>query len=235
MARSARWRSAFRRVRATIDAVVNADRGSAVGLRERKKQRTRATLIDAAVELCNRQGYERTTVDQIAAVADVSPRTFSRYFATKEAVVLAFIDEVEELIALELAGQPPDISHVEALYRSNVAVYLSAKSAPEGGLSAERLLASTRILASSPTLMLAASEYHAGAIISALAARMGVNGDDLRLRLVGAVWASIVLTALAGFDATTDWEAVTIDEIVARVESMYREFVMVSGNAAQPV
>ena len=52
--------------------------GEAVlGLRERKKLRTRATLIDAAV-VCNRQGFERTTVDQIAAIADVSPRTFSR-------------------------------------------------------------------------------------------------------------------------------------------------------------
>ncbi len=65
----------------------------ALGLRERKKQRTRATLIDAAVELCERQGYEHTTVDQIAAIADVSPRTFSRYFATKDAIALALIDE----------------------------------------------------------------------------------------------------------------------------------------------
>ena len=45
----------------------------ALGLRERKKQRTRATLIDAAVGLCERQGFEHTTVDQIAAIADVSP------------------------------------------------------------------------------------------------------------------------------------------------------------------
>lgn len=67
-------------------------------------------LIDAAIELCDRQGFEQTTVDQIAALADVSPRTFSRYFATKDAVVLAFIDEVVELVADELAGQPPDIS-----------------------------------------------------------------------------------------------------------------------------
>ena len=79
----------------------------ALGLRERKKQRTRATLIDAAVELCERQGFERTTVDQIAAIADVSPRTFSRYFATKDAIALALIDEAIDKAAVELAHQPP--------------------------------------------------------------------------------------------------------------------------------
>src|SRR4029453_19533866 len=90
----------------------------ALGLRERKKQRTRAMLIDAAVELCDRQGFERTTVDQIAAIADVSPRTFSRYFATKDAIALALIDEALELTAAELARPPHDISHFQTLRRS---------------------------------------------------------------------------------------------------------------------
>ncbi len=63
-------------------------------------------LIDAAVELCERQGFERTTVDQIAAIADVSPRTFSRYFATKDAIATALIDEAIDKAAVELARQP---------------------------------------------------------------------------------------------------------------------------------
>src|SRR5689334_10967975 len=99
----------------------------ALGLRERKKQRTRATLIDAAVDLCDRQGFERTTVDQIAAVADVSPRTFSRYFATKDAIALALIDDALEAAAVELERQPRELNHFEALRRSYIAMYNGTK------------------------------------------------------------------------------------------------------------
>ena len=123
----------------------------ALGLRERKKQRTRATLIDAAVELCERQGFERTTVDQIAAIADVSPRTFSRYFATKDAIALALIDEVLDKAAVELARQPPDISHFEALRRP-MCDGQRHQVAPAGELSAERMMCIVRIIMSSPTL-----------------------------------------------------------------------------------
>jgi AcrR family transcriptional regulator len=55
------------------------------GLRARKLARTRAALIDAAVDMCLSKGYENTTVQLIAAAAEVSPRTFSRYFASKDA------------------------------------------------------------------------------------------------------------------------------------------------------
>jgi AcrR family transcriptional regulator len=53
-------------------------------LRERKRAKTRRALIDAAVELFDRQGYEQTTVAQIAAAAEISTRTFFGYFASKE-------------------------------------------------------------------------------------------------------------------------------------------------------
>ncbi|MDJ1130631.1 TetR/AcrR family transcriptional regulator [Streptomyces iconiensis] len=58
------------------------------GLRERKKQRTRDALIRAAHELFITQGYEATTVDQIAEAVEVSQRTFFRYFTNKEEVAL---------------------------------------------------------------------------------------------------------------------------------------------------
>jgi AcrR family transcriptional regulator len=207
----------------------------ALGLRERKKQRTRALLMDAAVDLCNRQGFERTTVDQIAAVADVSPRTFSRYFATKEAVMLAIIDDTVQLAAAELAAQPADINHLEALSRAYTGMYRNTKTAAPGGLTAERLLAAVRIIMSSPALRQAAAEFRPHPANVQLAKRMGVPLDDQRLKLVAAVWAAIIMTAQDDLGPDTDWDQVTVDGLVARVEKAYCEFVDVIGDIRQPV
>jgi AcrR family transcriptional regulator len=198
---------------------------TALGLRERKKQRTRSTLIDAALELCDRQGFERTTVDQIAAIADVSPRTFSRYFATKDAIAVALIDEAVDIAAAELERQPADISHFEALRQAYVQMYRDTKKAPPGALSAERVMCSVRIIMTSPTLRQATLEYRPHAVNVALAKRMGVDVEDRTLQLISAMWGSIIMTALADLaDDGTDWDHVGVDDIVARLESTFAEF-----------
>jgi AcrR family transcriptional regulator len=207
----------------------------ALGLRERKKQRTRATLIDAAVELCGRQGFERTTVDQIAAIADVSPRTFSRYFATKDAIALALIDEALELTAAELARQPHDISHFEALRRSYVVMYNNTKSAPPGALSEDRMMCTVRIIMSSAALRQTAVEFRPHPVTIELAKRMGVDIYDRRLRLIAAVWASIIMTALSDLGEGTDWTQVGIDDIIARLEATFAEFMGEIENVQHPV
>jgi AcrR family transcriptional regulator len=197
----------------------------ALGLRERKKLRTRATLIDAAVELCDRQGFERTTVDQIAAVADVSPRTFSRYFTTKDAIALALIDDAVDLAAVELSRQPSDIGHFEAMRRAYVTMYNGTKSAPPGALSADRMMCTVRIIMTSPTLRQAALEYRPHAVNVELAKRLGVDIESRRLKLVAAAWGSIIMTALADLhEQDVDWGLIGIDDIVSRLEATFAEF-----------
>ncbi|MDF3338958.1 TetR family transcriptional regulator [Mycolicibacterium septicum] len=213
--------------------MVDVVRQAETGLRERKKQRTRAMLIEAAIDLCDRQGFEHTTVEQIAAVADVSPRTFSRYFATKDAVVLAFVDEVIEMVAIELEAQPAELGDIEALYRAHVQAFLKTKTAPPSQLTSDRLLASARIITSSPALIQSASEFRADAVNVVLARRMGVPGDDRRLKLTAVVWTAIIMTGIAELGSRANWDTVTVDDIVERIESTYADFLEVVAGVEQ--
>ncbi len=205
----------------------------ALGLRERKKQRTRATLVDAAVELCERQGFERTTVDQIAAIADVSPRTFSRYFATKDAIALALIDDAIDLAAVELARQPSISIISKRFVAPTSAMYNGTKSAPPGALSAERMMCIVRIIMTSPALKQAALEYRPHAVNIELAKRLGVDLGDRRLKLVSGVWGTIIMTALGDLaEGGADWEHVGIDDIVMRLEATFAEFMNEIGTSS---
>lgn len=77
-----------------------------MGLRQRKKLATRVALRKAAFELFKAQGYDATTTAQIAAAADVSPATFFRYFATKEALILE--DDYDPLFLTDTEPIDPD-------------------------------------------------------------------------------------------------------------------------------
>jgi AcrR family transcriptional regulator len=90
--------------------------GGKLGLRERKKARTRAAIREHALRLFREQGYDATTVEQIAEAAEVSPSTFFRYFPTKEDVVLR--DDMELLWIDALRAQPPGLSPLAALRAS---------------------------------------------------------------------------------------------------------------------
>jgi AcrR family transcriptional regulator len=215
--------------------VVDVGGTAAPGLRERKKQRTRTMLIDAAIELCDRQGFERTTVDQIAAVADVSPRTFSRYFATKDAVIMALIDDAVAKVAVELTRQPADVSPLEALLNAHIGALTNTGSAPTGGLTIERLLSTLRIIMSSPVLRQTAAEFRTDATNLALAERMGVALDDRRLKLVATVWAAIVMTALGEQGSRATWSNLDIDTVISLVEDTFAQFIEVTAGLRQPV
>lgn len=84
-----------------------------MSLRERKKQRTRAELQRHALRLFRDQGYAETTVDDIAAAAEVSRSTFFRYFGTKEDVLL--FDNVDPVMCRMMAAVPEGTPLLEAL------------------------------------------------------------------------------------------------------------------------
>jgi len=83
------------------------------GLRERKKARTRAAIREHALRLFRDQGYEATTVEQIAEAAEVSPSTFFRYFPTKEDVVLQ--DDMDLLWMEVYRAQPAELGPIAAM------------------------------------------------------------------------------------------------------------------------
>lgn len=88
-------------------------------LAERKRQLVRDELAEAALRLLAKQGFEQTTVDELAAAAGVSRRTFFRYFASKEDVVTSSVVVVIEGILAEVAarpaGEPPAVAIREAV------------------------------------------------------------------------------------------------------------------------
>ncbi|CCW19083.1 Transcriptional regulator, TetR family [Sphingobium indicum BiD32] len=86
-----------------------------LGLREAKKDRTRFQLLEAALDLIARQGFEQTTLNEIADAVQVSPRTLLRYFPTKEDVIVSWVDEGMAVLREGLEARPPGESRPEAL------------------------------------------------------------------------------------------------------------------------
>src|SRR6201996_7261846 len=82
--------------------------GPELARRERKKRQTRDALLHAALDLFEQQGYDQTAVREITDAVDVSERTFFRYFASKEDLVISFIRERLEVFVRGPAAPPPE-------------------------------------------------------------------------------------------------------------------------------
>lgn len=194
------------------------------GLRERKKQRTRSTLIDAAVELCLRQGYEHTTVDQIAARAEVSPRTFCRYFPSKEAVVMTLLDGFIDAVERELAAVPAPVPVLQALKDTHINALRAVSSGAVADLTSDRIALMLQIINSTPALKAAAAAFPSSAALSVLSQRMGLPADHPRLRLVSATWASVIVTACGDLVGDVDGVRLGPDVMVERIDEAWAHF-----------
>jgi AcrR family transcriptional regulator len=160
-----------------------------VGLRERKKLQTRAAIVDAALELFERKGFEATTVEDIAAAADVSPRTFFRYFESKQDVVMAKTNEKGDNLATLLTARPPEEPPLEALRRTILGVISEMVAGDDGSLREMRVMMGTPELR---TMALDHFHEHQDELAVALAGRMGLAPDAFTPRLL----AGVVSTAL---------------------------------------
>jgi AcrR family transcriptional regulator len=181
-------------------------------LRERKKLRTRAVLIDAAMDLCLRQGYQQTTVEQIAASADVSTRTFSRYFPTKDAVFLTLLDDYVSEVAVELEAVEAGVGPLEAMRRAHMEVLTRVATRRAGRLTTDRIVLMLRVINASGALKQAAVEFRHDRMQDVLAARMGVDVDDPRLRLVNVVFSAVIVDACG--DLVSDTETIRLGPLI---------------------
>jgi AcrR family transcriptional regulator len=148
------------------------------GLRARKRRQTRQRLADTGLRLFLAQGYEATTLDQIAEAAGVSRRTIFHYFEQKEDILLAWKSGLGEAIGAAIRAEAPD--------RPPLEVALSAMLTLAGRYQAgdliriERLLASTGKLDASNHAKYAEQEQ---AVLQALASLWPAPERRARLRL----------------------------------------------------
>jgi AcrR family transcriptional regulator len=162
------------------------------GLRERKKRRTREALHDAAMRLFAERGYEATTVADIAAAADVAPRTFFAYFPTKDDVVFAAYDETLARFDALLAGRGPRETAIDALR-----AWIAALAAEPPISAAEERLISTLIEEHPPLARrrLGLLDRLEGTLAAEIARDIGPDADPLQARMVAAA-ATAVLSAM---------------------------------------
>jgi AcrR family transcriptional regulator len=169
------------------------------GLRERKKARTRASLREHALRLFREQGYQATTVEQIAAAAEVSPSTFFRYFPTKEDVVLQ--DDMDIRMVEAFARQPPELGPIAAV-RAAVRETWNSFTPEEWELIREGGELSMRV----PEIRARAVNEFAriiNVIADAIAPRVGRAPDDLRVRVLAGAVVGVMMAVMV----PRDWES----------------------------
>ncbi|MFD0741304.1 TetR family transcriptional regulator [Phytohabitans flavus] len=166
-------------------------------LRERKKQRTREALIDAAFELFSTKGFEATTVGEIAESVEVSSRTFFRYFGSKEDVATSL--QLQQFLDVysALDERPADEPVMTALRRACVQVL---RAYEEGGTDATQFACVMELVQKSPAVLSRSLEMcteQLDELARRVAVRMGVDPvSDPRPKLVAAVSSAALQVAV---------------------------------------
>ncbi|MEU8586821.1 TetR family transcriptional regulator [Streptomyces sp. NPDC048664] len=189
------------------------------GLRERKKRRTRDTLLRTALELFVTQGYERTTVDEIAEAADVSQRTFFRYFAGKEEAVFFPHDLAASHFVAAVRARPPHEAPLEALRQAILEGWDGIGEALEQVIPVELHLRTYRLIESTPVLLathLRRSAEVEEEVARVIAEREGLDVDtDPRPRVAVALFGGVMRVTERLWSASEDITVASMHALTA--------------------
>ncbi|QKW33888.1 TetR/AcrR family transcriptional regulator [Actinomadura sp. NAK00032] len=155
-----------------------------MGLREMKKQQTRQNISHQATRLFLRHGFDRVTIADVAAAAQVAKMTVTNYFPRKEDLALDLHEEFTGLLARTVAARAPGESALAALRRAFLAA--ADRHDPVIGFSGPDF---ARMIVESPALVARLREFHEereDALAAALAEQTGAAPDDPLPRLVAA-------------------------------------------------
>jgi AcrR family transcriptional regulator len=184
-----------------------------LGLRERKKQRTREAIVKAAFELFAQRGFDRTTIADIAEAAEIAPRTFFAYFPSKDDVVFHDFERRHAMVASWLRDREPGTNAIDAL-RAGIASTIGQLD----GAHLQEKRRRQRLIRENESLA-AHSDHLKGRfselLAEAVAEDLGDAPGDLRPRLVAAATAATigVIEDLPDDDAEHSVE--TIDSLLA--------------------
>lgn len=184
----------------------------ALGLRDRKKIRTRDTIRREAMRLIKANGYANTTIEQIAMAADIAPSTFFRYFPTKESVLIA--NDLDQVTIDALAAQPSDMPPLKA-FRRSLEITLAAVTTAEWRFERTRLA----LVLTTPELKAAQlDEYRqtVARLAEAEAQRTNRDANDLEVRVfVGAMAGGLMASLDGHLSGLTDRMNRTLDFLEA--------------------
>jgi AcrR family transcriptional regulator len=186
------------------------------GLRERKKLKMRAAIQEKAMRLFLENGFQATTIEEIAESVEISPSTFFNYFPSKEDVVLQ--DDLDPLMIAAFNAQPAELSPIAALRNAMRAVF--SNLTPEQNVLARQRMA---LISSDDDLRAAMLGQFMGLVdevAGLLAARAGGSPTDFAVRNLAGALLGVLMSAMlvAAEDPTRDLMEL-VDAAMAHLEA----------------
>jgi AcrR family transcriptional regulator len=185
---------------------------SSPGLRERKKQKTRDTIIEVALGLFAERGYEQTTIAEIAEAAEVSPRTIFAYFPSKEDILFCDLPALQERLAQALEERPEGVTALDTL-RDFI---LESPVLGPNELVRKRIVASDETLLRNERARQAPFEQ---LMIEAIAKDLNTTADDIRPRIAAASLIA-AFSALRERDPDTPLESISPEDAMATIDDV---------------